>query len=151
MSPLRYISQKNEKPSAGSYHPCRIWPLYVYEVSNTFDYYSPVFCSSKSHIHLSLLTLFRRIYPMPHVIFCMILQCGLSAHHPTCELEDHPLSVAHDYVLNSFPAIRPLSMCHPMCHGIMIILILNTEWAETFRNSCSGWMWRVVLRSTLFL
>ena len=61
---------------------------------------------------------------------CNILQvsqCGMSAHHPTCELEDHPLSVAHDYVLNSFTAIRPLSMCHPMCHGIMIILILNTE------------------------
>ena len=93
------------------------------------------FRSSKSHAHLSPLTLFRRIHPMPHVILCKILWCGLSTHHPTCELEDHPLPVAHYYAFNSFTAIRPLSMCHPiMCHGVMIILILNTEWAETFKK-----------------
>jgi hypothetical protein len=51
---------------------------------------------------------------MPHATFCKILWCGLSAHCPTFEIEDHPLSVAHDYVFNSFTAICPLSMCHPI-------------------------------------
>jgi hypothetical protein len=101
---------------------------------------SNCFQSSKSHVHLSLLTLFRIIHPMAHVIFCKILRCGLLAHCPNFELEDHPLSVAHDCVFNLFTAIHPLSICNPVtCHSIMTTLILNAKWAETLsKNAVLG-------------
>jgi hypothetical protein len=96
-----------------------LWSLKYISLLFSFKFFEV----QKSHIHLSLLKLFRRVYPMPHVIFCNILQCGLST-----------LSVAHDYAFNSYTVTHSLSMRNPLCQGIMT----STKWPETFKNPVLG-------------